>query len=355
MFAIPVIAVIASYFFWADVKHKQAEMIKASANNEMEVNTFVIKSGNVEIFQDLPARVAASKISEIRPQVDGIIRKQIFEEGSFVKAGQQLYQIDPTLYKIAYSTAGANLKTLEAKKNRYAKLLELDAVSKQEYDDAVAAYEQARGEVSRTQANLDYSKVYAPISGYIGKSNLTEGTLVTVNQATVLTTITQLDPIFVDMVLPSKDALKLTNQKKIPVSVLIDGVEHGTTGILKFAEVFVDESTDSVRLRATFSNKDKKLLPGMFVNARLHLKKNGTITVPQRSTNRGPDGNLVVLIVGTDNIVKSRIIKAEQTIGDHWIVTEGLDDGDMIVYEGFQKVTDGAKIKPLPVSLEEGQ
>ena len=234
-------------------------------------------------------------------------------------------------------------------------MLAVDAVSKQEYEDSVAAYEQARSEVNRAQTNLNYARVYAPISGYIGKSNLSEGTLVTANQEQVLTTITQLDPIYVDLVLPSRDALELNNYQKIPVSVIVDEVEYETRGTLKFAEVFADESTDSVRLRAVFANKNKKLLPGMFVNARLHLKKSGTITVPQRSTNRGPDGNLAVLIVGPDNILKSRIIKAEQTSGDRWIVTEGLDDGDMIVYEGFQKLADGAKIKPLPVSLEEGQ
>jgi len=335
-------------------KYNQTNAMKANAN-VLEVNIVAVKKQKIQLTQELPGRVEALRISEVRPQVDGIIRKVKFIEGSFVKEGQQLYQINPTVYKIALQTADANLKALKAKKERYQNLVELDAVSKQEYDDAVASYESAKATAELARNNLDYAKVMAPISGYIGKNNITEGRLVTKNQADVLTTITQLDPVYVDMAQPTRDMLKLENQKEIKVTVLTDDPAYKNSGTLKFSEVFADESTDSVRLRAIFSNKDGKLIPGMFVTGKLHLKPIEAVIVPQKATTRTPDGNLLVFVV-KEGIAKARSIKAEQTYNDNWVVIEGLEDGEVVILEGYQKIADGAKVNPVEVvvpSIEE--
>lgn len=335
------------YSFW--MKKKQMMMAAAMANMVVEVNVVTVASEEVQLTQELPGRVAAYKISEVRPQIDGTVRKIKFEEGSFVKAGTQLYEINPAVYQAAFDDAKANLKTTQSKKNRYKALLKVEGVSKQEYDDINAALAKAKSDYKKAKQNLDYSKVAAPISGYIGKSNVTEGAIVTANQAMPLTTITELDPLYVDMVQPSKDSLKIGDQKNITVSLSIDGEEHEEKGKLKFTEVFADEGTDSVRLRAKFSNKNKKLIPGMFVNAKLHLKPIKAITVPQRATIRNPDGSLMIWVVENGNVAKARMIKAEQSLDDKWIVLDGLQDGEIIVYEGFLKLADGAKVKPVAI------
>jgi membrane fusion protein (multidrug efflux system) len=285
------------------------------------------------------------------PQVEGIIRKINFEEGSFVKKGKTLYQINPGIYEASYEKAKLNFKAAQSRQNRYKKLLKVEAVSKQEYEDATAQAAAAKADLKIAKTNLNYSRVAAPISGYIGKSNITEGAIVSPSQLIptqdqTLTTITQLDPVYVDIVQPSKDAVKFGDQKSIAVSLTIDGVAYPEKGVLKFSEVFVDESTDSVRLRAKFSNKNKKLLPGMFVSATLHLKPIETILVPEKITSRLPDGSLSVLVV-ENGIVKTRPIKAEQTFEDNWVVTDGLNEGDMVICEGMQKTFDGMKVKPV--------
>ena len=342
------------YFFGAKFGHGKNSQAGAMPGMPVaSVTVMTVKKQPVQLYIELPGRVSAFRISEVRPQINGIIKKVKFTEGSFVKEGQQLYQIDPNVYQIALDSALSNLKSVRAKSERYKTLLELDAVSKQEYDDVTAALAQSQANVKAARTNLNYTKVYAPISGYIGKSNLTEGTLVTANQAEVLTTITQLDPIYVDMAQPSKDMLQLGDLKEIPVTLTTDDTNFQHSGILKFSEVFADETTDSVRLRALFSNENKKLIPGMFVNGKLHLKPFEAITVPQRATTRAPDGSLIVWIVGADNIVKPRPIKADQISGDSWVVTEGLADGETIVYEGFLKIGDGAKVNPTPMKVEE--
>lgn len=343
----------AVFFFWVKPKYFSAVAAKPAAPLVTEVTVIDIKKEKVQLFQELPARVTAFRIAEIRPQIQGILKKKIYTEGSFVKEGKQLYQIDPTIYQIAYDNAKQNLKTTQAKKNRYQGLLEMEAISKQEYDDILAALALAKANFDTAKTNLIYTKVLSPISGYIGKSNIQEGMLLTANQAEVLTTITQLDPIYVDMVQPSKEVIKMGNQKNVPVSLKIDEIEYNNTGKLEFSEVFVDESTDSVRLRARFSNKDKKLMPGMFVSAKLHLKPFEAITIPQRVTTRNPDGSLAVWIVDQNNVAKLRLIKAEQAFDDKWIVLEGLEEGETVIYEGFQKVVDGAQVKPVQLQVEE--
>lgn len=333
---------LSGYFFLANGKNIKASLSKKNT----EVNVIIAAEKEVQIFQELPGRVTAYEISEIRPQVDGIIKKQIFEEGGFVNKGQALYQIDPILYKIAYDDALANFKTLEAKKERYDNLVESDAISRQEYDDIVASYNQAKAAVEKAKTDISYTKVPAPISGYIGKSNITVGTLVTANQDTILTTITQLDPIYIDIVQPTIEMLKLGDQNKIPVSIKIEDINYENLGTLEFSEVFADETTDSVRMRTKFSNEDKKLIPGMFVNVTLHLKPITAITVPQRVTTRLADGSLMLWVV-EENLAKQRIIKVKQAIDDQWIVSEGLKDGDMIIFDGFQKISEGMAVEPV--------
>lgn len=351
--AVVVIALIAGSFFWVNFQKNKFAGLNNAANNVATVTVVTIAKQKIQPFTELPGRVNAVRIADLRPQAEGIIKKIKFTEGSFVKEGQQLYQIDPITYKAAYESAATALKALNAKYNRYKNLLEQDAVSKQEFDDVSAAFAQAKSDVSRAKKNLDYTKVLAPISGYIGKSNFTEGALVTSNQTTILATITQLDPIYVDMEQPAKDVIARNHkQKDAAISLVTDDPNYHNVGKLKFSEMFADESTDAVRMRAVFSNKDKKLLPGMFVGARLNLEPFEAITVPQRATMRGPNGNLGVFIIKEGNVAKLHQIKAERTYQDSWIVDEGLNEGDVIVYEGFIKILDGSKVNPVPLVAE---
>lgn len=345
------LVLIAGYFLWFNPKYNQAGAINASGNRAAEVTVVIVQKQSVQLFQELPARVNAFKISDVRPQIEGVIKKVKFTEGSFVKEGQQLYQIDPTIYQAASSSAERNLKTLRAKRDRYQILLEQDAVSKQEFDDVEAAFAQAESDAKKATANFNYTKVLAPISGYIGKSNLTEGALVTSNQSGILTTIAQLDPIYVDMVQPTKDALQLGDQKGVKVTVATDDPNYIAEGRLKFSEVFADESTDSVRLRAVFTNKERKLIPGMFVTAKLHLKLVEAVLVPQRATTRMPNGGLMVWVVA-GGVAKPRPIKAEKISGDSWVVAEGLEDGEIVIVEGYQKIADGTKVNGVPFNAE---
>ena len=349
------IALLAAggYFFFAKYKAaKQQAMMQMMANRTPEVTFIEIKKEPVQTFRELPARISAYRISEVRPQAEGIIHKRLFEEGSYVEKGQQLYQIDPRLYDISYKNAKVSYERMRARRDRYRALLKEDAISKQEFEDSQADFAAAEAEFKRATTNLEYSKVLAPISGYIGRSNITEGALATVNQATVLTTITQLDPIFVDMIQPSKESIKLTLPKDTAVSLLVDDEKYEQNGLLKFSEKFADEGTDSVRLRAEFPNPNGQLIPGMFVTAHLHLPLFEAITISQRTTMRAPDGSLFVYVLGNDNVVKQRAIKASQTLGDRWIITEGLEIGEKIIYEGIQKIADGAAVKASPANLE---
>ncbi len=340
-----VIVAIIGYLFFAN--SKRAQVNDSNSFGAAAVSVIVVQKQNVQLFQELPARVEASKISEVRPQIEGVIKKVKFTEGSFVKKGQQLYEIDPSIYQAASKSADRNLRTLSAKRDSYKILLEQDAVSKQEFEDLEASFAQAESDAKKAKTHFNYTKVLAPISGYIGKTNYTEGALVTANQAEILTTITELDPIYVDMVQPTKDILRLGEQKEILVSVETDDPNYVAEGRLKFSEVFADSSTDSIRLRALFSNKDKKLIPGMFVTAKLHLKPIEAVLVLQRAAIRMPDGGLMVWVVEGD-FAKPRPIKADKVSGDSWVVLEGLNDGDIVIVEGYQKIADGSKVTSTP-------
>lgn len=364
-----ILAFVGGYFVAQKFKSSatgQAGATAPGAMPEMEVSVVSLKKQSVETFLELPARVLATKSSEVRPQVDGVILKRTFTEGQFVEKGTQLYQIDPTIYESSYhsalavlSKAQANLKTVEAKSARYENLLTLEAVSRQEYDDQKALMIQARGdvltafaEVKRAKASLDYTRVLAPVSGFVGKSNILEGNLVTTNQTQPLTTITESSSVYIDMIEASKKIANVQDQLNIPVGVIVDGVESQELGTLTLIENFADTTNDSVRLRAEFENKNHKLISGMFVRAKLHLKPFDAILVPQRTATRAPDGGLIVYVVEKENVVKARPIKTDSTYQDNWIVADGLNEGDVIIYEGFQKIAEGMKVKPVLASTK---
>ncbi len=341
-----------------------------------EVGYVIIEPQRLELTTELVGRTSAVRIAEIRPQVNGIIQKQLFEEGATVKAGQQLYQIDPALYQAAYDSAladlakaNANVKTARAKAARYKDLVAVNAVSKQDYDDVAATLAQNEADVASAKAaldtartNLGYTRVFSPIDGRIGKSSATEGALVTANQTTTLTTVTQLDPIYVDVTQSSSDLLKLKrsialgrvegSETGAPVTVKFEGGDaYGETGTLRFSGVVVDESTGTVQLRAAFPNPKEELLPGMFVRAIIGQGAlPQALLVPQQGVVRNPDGSAAVWLVGPDNKVKKQTIAAEQTFGDKWLVTKGVKAGDKIVVEGLQKLDmPGASPTPVPV------
>jgi len=344
-----------------------------------EVSVLTLKAQPVSIVSELPGRVVAYRSAEVRPQVNGILQERMFTEGAEVKEGEQLYQIDPAPYEAALASAKASLDRAQASvkssrltAERYSKLVRTHAVSQQNYDDAAARLGQDEADVDAAQAavrtaeiNLAYTKVYAPIEGITGRSNYTEGALVTANQANALVTLTQLDPIYVDMTQPSNVLLRLKreyasgrlksvgeNQAEVTL-VLDDGSAYGPKGKLQFSEVTVDQSTGSVTLRAIFPNPDRLLMPGMFVRARLEEGVNQqALLVPQRSVTRNERGEGVVLVVGTDGKVEQRVVETDRTVGDAWLVSSGLNAGDQVVVEGLQKVRPGATVKTVEASAE---
>lgn len=330
------------------------------------VKTQTIASETITLYETLPGRTAAHRVAQIRPQVSGIITERKFEEGSLVEEGQQLYQIDPAPYRAAYNRAladlqkaRANAKAIEAKAARFEELVKINAVSLQEYDDVKAAQDQAKADIAVANAmvatakvDLDYTKVYAPISGRIGKSSVTEGALVTAGQSAPLTVITQLDPIYVDMSQSTADLMRLrgandlTDQSPVEITLTDSNKLYDQQGTLQFSDVSVDETTSSVQLRALFPNPEEELLPGLFVRARIHLGTKEAILVPQRATVRNPDGNLIVWTVTADNTAQPRPIEIEREYNDQWIVSAGLQPGDVIIVEGYQKVGPGAPVMP---------
>ena len=338
-----------------------------------EVGVMVMKPQRVALTTELSGRTSPHLVAEVRPQVGGIILKRLFVEGSDVKAGQVLYQIAPASYnasfasaKAAEARAEANLGTVRLKEGRYKDLVKINAVSKQDYDDAYAALKQAEADLASAGAavetariNLAYTKVTAPISGRIGRSTVTDGALVTASQATALATIQQLHSIYVDVTQSTADLLKLkqnlssgvlkkSNSAKVKL-LLEDGSVYPLTGTLKFSEVTVDQSTGSVTLRAVFPNPRQLLLPGMFVRAVLEEGVNeNAILVPQRGVSRNPKGDAVVMVVGEGEKVESRLIKAVRTVGDSWLASEGLKAGDRVILEGLQKARPGTQIKAIP-------
>ncbi|MDO6566611.1 efflux RND transporter periplasmic adaptor subunit [Alteromonas sp. 1_MG-2023] len=331
------------------------------------VSVLTVKRQAVTHEMILPGRVTPSRQSQVRPQVDGVITERLFEEGAQVEKGQQLYQIDDARYRAQLNStiadvksAEANLKTLEAKARRYDDLIKKNAISRQEYDDVIAQREQAQAAIIVAEAavdlarvNLGYTKVYAPISGRISRSFVTEGTLATTNQTQQLATITQLNPIFIDMQESGRAILTLRQamqkQGSMPVELTVDeatGKKYEHTGSVKFSEVTVDESTGSVALRAEMPNPDGLLLPGLFVKGHVITGTEQALLVPQRATMRQQDGSLSVYVVNSSDEIEARVLQISDIYKDQYIATSGINEGDRLVVLGYQKVKPGSKVNP---------
>ncbi|HXK45864.1 MAG TPA: efflux RND transporter periplasmic adaptor subunit [Deltaproteobacteria bacterium] len=340
-----------------------------------EVGTITVREQEAVLTTELPGRTSAYRVAEVRPQVSGIVQKRLFEEGSDVRAGAVLYQIDPAPFQAAFESAGASLTRAEAnipairsRAERYRALLAERAVSQQDFDDVDSAFRQAEAEVRYWKAavesariNLEYTRVTAPISGRTGRSNVTEGALVTASQPTPLVTIQQLDPIYVDAPQSTAELLRLkkriesgsleqngTGQKKVRL-ILEDGSEYPLEGTFQFQDVTVERTTGSVTLRAVFPNPDGILLPGMFVRGVVQEGVNKqAILIPQHAVSRDPKGNPLALLVDPDGKVQERQISIDRAVGNQWLVTSGLAPGEKVIVEGMQKVRSGSPAKAVP-------
>ena len=344
-----------------------------------EVSIVTLKPRAVAITDQLPGRTTAFRVAEVRPQVTGIVQKRLFAEGTEVKAGAQLFQIDSGSYRAALSSAQAALKRAEAEAvtakllaERYEPLIAANAVSKQENDEAIAARARADADVASARAAVDaarinvvYTQVLSPISGQIGRTLVTEGALVTSGQQTPLATIQQLDPIYVDIAQSSTEMLRLQrllangelvkddkNQAEVTLT-LEDGSAYSERGRLKVSEASVDPSTGSVVLRAVFPNPRRELLPGMFVRAQLAQgTRSAALLVPQRGVSHNQKGEATVLIVDQEDKVVERVVTADRAIQGEWLITAGLNAGDRVIVDGVQKARPGSPVKAVPAAEE---
>lgn len=359
------------------------------SSSPAEVAIIIVRPEPVTLTTELPGRTAAYLVAEIRPQVNGIVKNRLFQEGSNVKKGQLLYQIDPAPYESAYNqaraalataqadlaTAEANLPAVRFRADRYKNLTAVHAVGQQDYDDASAALRQAEAtvesrkasvEVSRAalesaRINLSYTPITAPISGRIGISAITVGALTNAYQTTALATIQQLDPIYVDVTQAGADLLRLkrklesgglknggATQSKVRLR-LEDGTFYPLEGTLQFRDVTVDPTTGSVTVRLVFPNPKQVLLPGMFVRAVVQEGVNEqALLVPQQAVSRDPKANPIAWVVNKDNKVERRALELDRAIGDRWLVTKGLATGDRLIVEGGQRVRPGDQVRAVP-------
>lgn len=343
------------------------------------VGVVTVQEQPVTISTQLPGRTVAYRIAQIRPQVNGVILKRMYVQGSTVKAGQQLYQIDPSPYQATYDSAEASLmnalaalQLAQITVQRYAPLVKTNAISKLTYDTAQATVKQdiasvaaAKAAVEAAHINLGYTRVVSPISGRSAASLVTEGALVTADQPNALTTVQQLDPIYVDATQPSDTLLRLQReyaagnllrvgdqQAKVELT-LSDGTTYPLAGKLQFADTTVDENTGSVTLQALFPNPDKILLPGMFVQLRIDEgTREHAILVPQQGVTHDASGNATALIVGKDDQVRLVNVDADRAIGNQWLVTTGLSPGDRVIVSGLQFVKPGDKVRVEPARLD---
>jgi membrane fusion protein (multidrug efflux system) len=343
----------------------------------VEVGVVTLTPTPVTLTQELPGRTSAYRVAEVRARVNGIVLKRLFTEGSDVKEGQPLFTIDPAPYQAALDSAKATLARAEANAanakltaDRFADLVKDNAVSKQEYDNAMASQKAADADVAAGRAaldtariNLGYTKVTSPVSGRIGRSAVTEGAYVMAAQANLLATVQQLDPVYVDLTQASVEVLQLRRQlaegklksagkdKAAVKLVFEDGREYGVQGALQFADVTVDPTTGSIALRALFPNPQKELLPGMFVRARLDQGvAPDAILVPQQGVTRDQKGQPTALVVNAQNKVERRQLVTDRAVGDAWLVTGGVKAGDRVIVEGVQKVRPGAEVSAIPAT-----
>jgi len=328
-----------------------------------EVGTYTVKSEPVVLSTELPGRTTAYRVAEVRPQVNGLVLRRNFEEGAIVREGEQLYQIDPDVYKANHSKAVANMENLERVAKRKASLVDQKSISAQDYEDALYAWEQARADVELARLNLAYCQVKAPLTGRIGKSNITEGALVTNGQAQPMAVINQLDPIFVDLTPSMAQLLKVEEtfragqadpaffQDAEVLLTLEDGSVYPLAGKIKFLNNEVDQGTGTVTLRAEFPNPNGRLLPGMYVRARVQegVVKDGKV-IPQQALVRDIKGEPQVWVVTAENKAELRKVKTDRTLGNTWLVTEGLQAGDRVVAEGVQRLVNGMEVNPREAS-----
>ncbi|MGJ7542395.1 efflux RND transporter periplasmic adaptor subunit [Variovorax sp. LT1R16] len=339
-----------------------------------EVGVVTVQPQRVAITTELPGRTVPFLIADVRPQVGGIVKSRKFREGSDVKAGETLYQIDPATYKATYDSnlaalakTQASLGTTRLKAQRYKELVAIKAVSQQDYDDAAASLQQGEADVAAAKANVEtsrinlaYARIDAPISGRIGKSTVTPGALVTASQSTALATIQQLDPIYVDVTQPSAAMLRLkqamargelqksgSNAAKVQL-MLEDGSTYPLEGKLEFSDVTVDQNTGAITLRAVFPNPAADLLPGMYVRAVLQEGvKEQALLVPQQAVSRDGAGKPTAYVVDAQNKLQRRALETERAIGDQWLVRSGLQAGDKLVVDGQQNAAPGVQVKTV--------
>ena len=344
----------------------------ALAAQPPEVSVVTVQRGSVPVTTELPGRTSAYLVAQVRARVDGIVQKREFTEGTNVKAGQRLYQIDPAPYRAALDSATgalqksqANLVAMNAQAERYKQLVAGNAVSKQEYDNAVSTQGQAAADVASGKAgvetariNLGYTGVLSPITGRIGPSLVTQGAFVQASAATLMATIQQIDPIYVDLNQSSAPVLQLRrdvasgkvelngpSQPKVTL-FLEDGTQYRLQGALQFTDITVDQNTGSVTVRAIFPNPNHVLLPGMFVRARIEEGiDDNALLVPQVGVTHNPQGQSTALVVGADNKVALRTLQATRTLGDNWVVDSGLNAGDRVIVAGVQKVQPGMAVR----------
>lgn len=290
LFIAVLVSTIALYF---SKNEKQSKVLQPQQQNSMELSVIKVAHKPIELKFEFPARTSPYRTSDVRPQVSGIIVKKLFTEGSFVQKGEKLYQIDP----------------------------------------------------------VEKITILAPISGYIGRSFVTEGTLVTANQSTVLATITQLDPIYIDISIPSSEVLKIKEYQNTTIKLFINEEEYLHTGLLQFSEVLVNKNTDSVILRSIFKNPDNTLLTNMYVKVEIIIDDSEGIAIPQRTVFHLPSGEKYIWVVDQTGIISKRMITAKESVQNQWIVESGLHEGELVLYEGFQKIKEGAIIKPKIIEL----
>ncbi len=370
----PVALVISAALLIGCAKHARPPQEPA------HVRFVTVAPQDVPLTTELPGRTNAFRIAEVRPQVSGVILKRLFVEGHTVRAGEQLYQIDPAPYQASVDSARAALEKAQAAvlsasalTERYKPLTEARAVSRQDYDNAVSAEAQAKADVASAKAslesariNLTYTKVLSPITGRTGRSSVTEGALVTAAQTNNLVVVQQLDPIYVDVVQPSTLLLRLKRElmsgKLTPAGAnqalvnltLEDASAYPHPGKLKFAEVTVDQGTGSVTLRAEFPNPDGTLLPGMFVHERIEEGVNPSgLLVPQQGVTHNARGEPTALVLNAQNQAETRVIKTDRAIGDQWLVSEGLTAGEKVIVQGMQSIKPGIALDAKPITPEE--
>lgn len=347
-----------------------------------EVTVVTIHRQPVPVTTELPGRTSAYLVAQVRARVDGIVLRREFTEGADVKAGQRLYQIDPAPYRAALDSAlaalqkaQANLAAMNAQAERYKILIGGNGVSKQEYDNAIAAQAQAAADVASSNAavqtariNLGYTEVVSPITGRTGPSLVTQGAYVQASAATLLTTVQQIDPIYVDLTQTSVAGLQLRrdvangqlkengpDQAKVTLT-LEDGTKYPAMGTLQFTDITVDPGTGSVTVRAVFPNPDHVLLPGMFVRASIEEGVNdNALLVPQQGVTHDPSGHATALVVGPDNKVELRIIQATRTLGDQWVVQGGLNEGERVIVAGVQKAQPGILVRAVEAPVKTAQ